>query len=785
MKLDRLHLTAFGRFAGQTVDLGPGLNLIAGPNEAGKSTLQHFIMGMLYGFKRPTQRREYTADLERFRPWQGNDYRGVLTYTLVQGRSFRLERSFDPQREEIRLFDGVTGADLTGTFPVDRRREVRFAEAHLGMTEEVFRSTAWVGQLGLSRLFAGRELVQRVANLQESGREEHSVQAALKSLADQASAIGSARAPTRPYGRLLAQISDRQEAAERAARTRAECLAFEVRLAEVRTELERLEDRAGGPAPGGRLSQIEAELAALRRELEPLAPMAAAGPGVAAEVRTALQLWRSGSDRLDRMREEAAGLQASLTQLEGTIAPLRAAGDWGELVLEQVDAFDRQIAALQREEELNPAGALRVEVTALAERMARLPGRIWLAGAALGTGMAALSPLLAQAAGWGAAVAVAALLLLAGAGCGTVWLGARREERRLRNRVAEAGQRLEAALREGQGRQERLRALEQERSAALARAGAESPVALRAQMLRYGQLGARREEQQGRLADLRTELGRGEAAVSESRREALALIARALNISLDEVLAMADPAALFQRLHARFTSLQERVATLEEEKGRLQAAERSERERLESIRGDLRAEASDLSARLETLLRDLPDTADLDRELAALHEERQAMEAELAALELAQQVLEEVSGEMHRQFAPRLHQAMGEVIRRLTAGRYEQVRIDEEMRLRAIGPADRTIPLDSLSAGTIDQFYLGLRLALLELITEGHEPVPLFLDDPLVQYDDRRAEEAFMWLREVGLQRQVVLFSCHDREARLAQEAGARVIWLEDRLEAN
>ena len=50
MKIKTLNLHAFGRFKNTTIEVLDGFNLIFGPNEAGKSTIQAFIEGMFFGF---------------------------------------------------------------------------------------------------------------------------------------------------------------------------------------------------------------------------------------------------------------------------------------------------------------------------------------------------------------------------------------------------------------------------------------------------------------------------------------------------------------------------------------------------------------------------------------------------------------------------------------------------------------------------------------------------------------------------------------------------------------
>ena len=50
MIIKTLSLRAFGKFKDTRVELKPGLNLVYGTNEAGKTTVQTFIQGMFFGF---------------------------------------------------------------------------------------------------------------------------------------------------------------------------------------------------------------------------------------------------------------------------------------------------------------------------------------------------------------------------------------------------------------------------------------------------------------------------------------------------------------------------------------------------------------------------------------------------------------------------------------------------------------------------------------------------------------------------------------------------------------
>ena len=57
MKLRRIELTCYGAFTGRSVELGPGLTVVLGPNESGKSTLRYAVGDVLWGLR--PQRHPY------------------------------------------------------------------------------------------------------------------------------------------------------------------------------------------------------------------------------------------------------------------------------------------------------------------------------------------------------------------------------------------------------------------------------------------------------------------------------------------------------------------------------------------------------------------------------------------------------------------------------------------------------------------------------------------------------------------------------------------------------
>ena len=101
-----------------------------------------------------------------------------------------------------------------------------------------------------------------------------------------------------------------------------------------------------------------------------------------------------------------------------------------------------------------------------------------------------------------------------------------------------------------------------------------------------------------------------------------------------------------------------------------------------------------------------------------------------------------------------------------TGGKYGKVTLNREFEAMA-EEADSPLPRRTLllSQGTAEQVYLAVRLAVCQLALPGDECAPIVLDDALDAFDDARMALALDYLRALGRERQVLLFTCHSREA--------------------
>src|SRR3990167_8189563 len=80
-----LNLKSFGQFTNRALHFEPGINLVVGRNEAGKTTALNAIYGIFFGF---------TNLKELYKPWHNpQEYKASIEFTL-ENISCTLERDF-------------------------------------------------------------------------------------------------------------------------------------------------------------------------------------------------------------------------------------------------------------------------------------------------------------------------------------------------------------------------------------------------------------------------------------------------------------------------------------------------------------------------------------------------------------------------------------------------------------------------------------------------------------------------------------------------------------------
>lgn len=158
MWIDLVKATAFGPFAGETLELCPGMNVIFGPNESGKSSWHAAIYAAVCGIKksRGQPSREDRLFASRHRPWRGTARRVSAVLSLDDGRTIDIEQSFGSGGRSAatdRSTKRPLPADIVRAGAVD-------AATLLGLTRETAVSTLFVRQADVLRVLSDAGALQ-------------------------------------------------------------------------------------------------------------------------------------------------------------------------------------------------------------------------------------------------------------------------------------------------------------------------------------------------------------------------------------------------------------------------------------------------------------------------------------------------------------------------------------------------------------------------------------------------------------------------------------------------
>ncbi len=141
-------------------------------------------------------------------------------------------------------------------------------------------------------------------------------------------------------------------------------------------------------------------------------------------------------------------------------------------------------------------------------------------------------------------------------------------------------------------------------------------------------------------------------------------------------------------------------------------------------------------------------------------------------LTVAKQILDAARTEYQSERQAPLMRKASEHFRRITGGAYEKVEaIMGEEEIQVVGSTGRPKAVTELSRGTAEQLYLAMRFAFIDEYAEHSEPVPVLMDDVLVNFDAERSVAASEAIVEFSRDHQVLLLTCHEQTVDGMREA--------------
>lgn len=727
MKITRLRVVNFRRFADEELDLAPGMNLIRGPNESGKSTIVRAMMAALFG--KPASSSVSTQMDAR---WGVEDLPWIELEFTDDGGDYRLVKDYGAKK--VLLVQPGEEKDLASAKAVDAR-----------ITELLgFRDP---GQYLRTACVTHDQMI----NLGEDGGSAKKLAAMLREVV-----IGSQESGTmdRAVKQLSSEIDELKRGLERPTNNPGTIR----RLQDEREmHMTRQKDLSVGATD---MEEQRDRLSEVERMIEEKSVRLADLKGITEknmQLAEAERRYDEAQDRFeaaDRIQDAAKQLESLDRRIDDSFPGFNDLDPGADAELRKAIEVRESLKSLREEIVTGADEEPREETQVLqpAPVPTRPPRRRGMLCIAAGIVLTLLGIVL------GAAVHPALFAVVA-PGVALIGLGsyfaardrtstheAAPEQKEETEEKADEG--LEEPLSRAEAQMERLEKRERE---FLASIGCKDADTFFKQYAEFSKLMAERGEQVAGLKALMG--GRTLEQVEADRRKASMTVS-----SCDERLA--------------------ELAAFKLPPDKLEAAVR-EQKSLEAELNELVTERDGLSFHLVKTASDPEDALKIEEVVSWLWEAEQSARRRLRVATLARDAMRLAAEQMLSYAVPVLAESVGHTFSRLTDGRYNKVEVREsDLAISVYSPEKgTTIPADellsTLSKGTASQLYLSARLELVGLLSGGRKP-PLIFDDSFSYFDGRRLAALWGVLEEVARDQQVLVFTCTDRYDDLAE--GVNVI---------
>ncbi len=168
----------------------------------------------------------------------------------------------------------------------------------------------------------------------------------------------------------------------------------------------------------------------------------------------------------------------------------------------------------------------------------------------------------------------------------------------------------------------------------------------------------------------------------------------------------------------------------------------------------------------------------LEEKLKLLEEEKRNLDDLNKVYDIILTGLDDAYEEMKESISPSFVNNLSKITKNITDGEYKSIVLSEDQQIKVQLNTGEYIELEKLSTGTIEQINFALRLSILKEITD--EKMPILLDETFVFYDDDRLRNVLNYLVNVE-ERQVLLFTCSDREKQVLEQFNIEYNYIEMR----
>lgn len=209
MQINTVKINGFGNLKEKDIQLQGGINIIKGKNESGKSTLLKFIPAMFYGLAKTKNGKEI-SDLEKYRPWNIDEFSGKIYYTLDNKEKIEVYRDFN---KKICKIYNEKGEEITENYEIDKSKQNQFFIEQTGISENILMRTA-ISEQTETKLDKESQnaVIQKISNVLSTGNDNISYKKALTKLRDkQTEEVGTERTIGRPINIVKNELEKYKE----------------------------------------------------------------------------------------------------------------------------------------------------------------------------------------------------------------------------------------------------------------------------------------------------------------------------------------------------------------------------------------------------------------------------------------------------------------------------------------------------------------------------------------------------------------------------------------------
>ena len=826
MKIKKIEIDGFGKINNRLFTLQPGMNVFYGCNESGKSTVQSFIKGMFFGLKGGRKAKDGTLPpMRQYKPWVLNTYSGKLEYELDDGSKYRITRNFD--RNTVTVEDEFSN-NITGQFPTGKEEGVKFAEQHFGLTESCFERTVFIGQMQSVINNDGKKVIaERLTNIKQTGDEEVSFQKAINTLKDaQLNFVGSERTTTRPLDIINSRLKIATQEKEELTKLHENSMNIFLELDQLQKQEIQLKEKVE------KLNLLKAQLAK-KQEIDRLINVCTSLEECYKQLVDIEQNIDKRQEELDNIQSQLKGYEVYKNYSRKDSDDMVSDYANYKLLSKELDDVkienrenEDSIESLQKELEQNSIFSedtskmdeviqnvlqYRRDKNTDTKKEPKVPSaKRWeaLVGLIIGLIVTVMSLLNANTiftiVGIVISLAMGVLLVttLKRSGDGKVkekstkeleyevnskllddWMMMAKVDNihdfiRLKNMFEDKKERLKGLYNSRERISGKIKNIQ---------TGMDKSKTQIVQKLTFANIIVNSDFVEEDVEKWRTGLETYNHLMQnfkDRETEKSTLIHKKESFYREASIILGGDISTLKELE---TQINEKRQTLENLKHvdqdgvmSVEATTDGRSLTLEDVEYQISQANNQLSKvsldinTLSTRLENIPDGEMIQlahEKVQELTENREEKVMLGKACDVAIEVLSESSVQIQRDYSPYLNEQMGNIMKSISGGRYEDIMADDSLTLNVQTPdvAEKVIP-EQLSSGTADQMYFALRLATVMLVEKDGEILPLFLDEPFVQYDEDRTKNVLELLKTESEKRQIILFTCKKREVELVNQ---------------